>query len=124
MNSFPGWLKAVLVVAILALLTGGVSLNRVQERRVRQDVENRLKTITDLMANRIADWRADQLTANRFLNDGVRCDAISQCDRHIFQMVGTRCRAAIITGEAAVPPYPLHRLPLEIGMNREERTKP
>ncbi len=36
MNSFPGWLKAVLVVAILALLAGGVFLYRVQKRRVRQ----------------------------------------------------------------------------------------
>ena len=48
MNSFPGWLKAVLVVAVLALLAGGVSLNRVQEWRVRQNVESRLKTITEL----------------------------------------------------------------------------
>ena len=72
MNSFPGWLKAVLVVAVLALLTGGVFLNRVQERRGRQDVENHLKTVTDLMGNQIVDWRAGQLVANRFFNDGVK----------------------------------------------------
>ena len=40
MNSFPGWLEVVLVVAVLALLAGGVSLNHVQEWRVRQNVEN------------------------------------------------------------------------------------
>lgn len=59
MNFFPVWLKAVLVVAVLALLTGGVFLNRVRERRVRQDVGSHLKTITDFKAN-------------RFLNGGVK----------------------------------------------------
>jgi hypothetical protein len=71
MNSFPGWLKAVLVVAVLALLAGGVSLNRVQEWRVRQNVESRLKTITGLKANPIADRWNGQLRANQFLNEGV-----------------------------------------------------
>jgi len=71
MNSFPGWLKAVLVVAVLALLAGGVTLNRVQERRVHQDVESCLKTVAELKANQIADWRAGQLTTDQFLSGGV-----------------------------------------------------
>jgi len=71
MNSFPGWLKAVLVVAVLALLAGGVILNRVQERRVGRDVGNRLKTVAELEANQIADWRAGQLTTDQFLSGGV-----------------------------------------------------
>jgi hypothetical protein len=71
MNSFPNWLKAVLVVAVLALLAGGVTLNRVQEWRVHQDVESGLKTITGLKANPIADRWNGQLRANPFLNEGV-----------------------------------------------------
>jgi hypothetical protein len=71
MNSFPGWLKAVLVVAVLALLAGGVPLNRVPERRMHQDVESRLKTITGLKANPITDRWNGQLRANQFLNKGV-----------------------------------------------------
>ncbi len=71
MNSFPGGLKAVLVVAVLALLAGGVTFNRVQEWRVRQDVGSRLKIIAELKANPIADWRTGQLPANQFFNEGV-----------------------------------------------------
>ena len=71
MNSFPSGLEVVLVVAVLALLAGGVSFNRVQERRVRQDVGSRLKIIAELKANPIAHWRTGQLPANQFFNEGV-----------------------------------------------------
>jgi len=53
MNSFPGWLKVVLAVAVLASLAGGVSFHRVQEQRVRKDAESNLK-------------------ASQFLSDGVK----------------------------------------------------
>ncbi len=51
MNSFPGWLKAVLAVVVLALLTVGFSFYRIQERRVRQDVESNSQSIAKLKAN-------------------------------------------------------------------------
>jgi hypothetical protein len=51
MKSFPGRLKAVLAVAVLALLMGGVLFYRIQERRVRQDVESDLQAIAELKAN-------------------------------------------------------------------------
>ena len=38
-------------------------------------------------------------------------------NRHIFQMVGPCCCAAIVPGGAATPPYPLHRLSLGIGIS-------
>jgi hypothetical protein len=49
-NSFPGRLKAVLAVAVLALLVGGVSFYRLQERRVRQDVVNSPEIIKQSLA--------------------------------------------------------------------------
>jgi uncharacterized protein HemX len=60
MNSFVGWLKVVLVVAVLALLAGGVSFHRVQGWRGRQAVESNLKAATKFKANQIADWRTGQ----------------------------------------------------------------
>ena len=61
MNSFPdsGWLKVVLAVVVLALLSGSVSFHHVLKRLVRQDVENHLKTIAELKAG-------------QFLSDGVK----------------------------------------------------
>ena len=59
MNSFPGWLKVVLAVAVLASLAGGVSFHRVQEQRVRKDAESNLKAIAELKAG-------------RFLSNGVK----------------------------------------------------
>ena len=58
MNSFPDWLKVVLAVVVLALLSGSVSFHRVLQRLVRRDVENHLKAIAELKAG-------------RFLSDGV-----------------------------------------------------
>ena len=77
MNSFPGWLKAVLAVVVLALLAGGFSFYRAQERRVRQDVESDLRSIAELKANQITSWRenhlaeGDELAASPFLVRGV-----------------------------------------------------
>jgi hypothetical protein len=61
MNSFPdsGWLKVVLAVVVLALLSRSVSFHRVLKRLVCQDVENHLKTIAELKAG-------------QFLSDGVK----------------------------------------------------
>jgi PAS domain S-box-containing protein len=61
MKSFPGWLKTILALVVLALLAGGVWFYQVQERRVRQDVETHLKIIAELKADQIAAWRANQL---------------------------------------------------------------
>jgi PAS domain S-box-containing protein len=77
MNAFPGWLKAVLAVVVLALLAGGVSFYRIQERRMRQDIESNLQAVTELKATQIADWRAGQvgeggeLTSSPFFARGV-----------------------------------------------------
>ena len=61
MNSFPdsGWLKVVLAVVVLALLSGSVSFHRVLKRLVRRDAESNLKAIAELKAG-------------RFLSDGVK----------------------------------------------------
>jgi hypothetical protein len=59
MNSFPDWLKVVLAVVVLALLTGSVSFHRVLQRLVRQDAESNLKAIAELKAS-------------RFLSNGVK----------------------------------------------------
>jgi hypothetical protein len=52
MNSFPdsGWLKVVLAVVVLALLSESVSFHRIQERRVRKDAESNLKAIVEFKA--------------------------------------------------------------------------
>jgi hypothetical protein len=61
MNSFPdsGWLKVVLAVVVLALLSGSVSFHRVLKRLARQDAESNLKAIAELKAS-------------RFLSSGVK----------------------------------------------------
>ncbi|MGA3163138.1 MAG: hypothetical protein ABSD77_02910 [Verrucomicrobiota bacterium] len=51
MNFFPGWLKAVLAVVVLALLTGDFSFHRIQERRVRRDVASNPQSIAKFNAN-------------------------------------------------------------------------
>jgi hypothetical protein len=56
MNSFSDWLKVVLAVVVLALLAEGISFHRVQERRVRQNVENHRGTQGDAVFQR--RWEA------------------------------------------------------------------
>ena len=79
MKSFPGWLKAVLAVAVLALLAGGVSFYRVQERHVSRDVEANLQSIAELKAKQIAAWRIERLAdVNVFIKSPFFNEAVGQ----------------------------------------------
>jgi hypothetical protein len=62
MNSFSKWLKVVLAVVVLALLSRNVSFHRVLKRLVRLAVENHPKIFTELKAG-------------QFLSDSVKREA-------------------------------------------------
>ncbi len=69
-KTVPRWLIFVLVLALLAILVGGVLFYRYQERQQLQHVEAELTAIARLKANQVSDWRKDQLSdAEAFRKD-------------------------------------------------------
>jgi len=63
MDRFPRWLASGLSLVLLILVTGGAWLYRAQEQSLRQWVEQELRSVAELKADRIANWRAHQLAA-------------------------------------------------------------
>ena len=76
-NVSPRWLVAILALAVLVLLAGGVWFYRSQEQQLRQHAEEQLEAIADLKVNQIASWRAERLAdaaviaADPFFIEGV-----------------------------------------------------
>ncbi|MBE0556390.1 MAG: hypothetical protein IH628_04075, partial [Proteobacteria bacterium] len=60
-HTIPRWMKVALALALLALLAGAAWFYHVQERVVRQGVENRLASIARLKSDHIATWRRERL---------------------------------------------------------------
>jgi two-component system cell cycle sensor histidine kinase/response regulator CckA len=58
---FPRWIKVVLALALLAVIAGGLVFYRSQQHAMRRQVEADLSAIAQLKADRIADWRKNQL---------------------------------------------------------------
>jgi two-component system cell cycle sensor histidine kinase/response regulator CckA len=74
---FPLWIKAALVLSLLALVTGGAWFYRVQEQAMLNEAEENLNAIAQLKANQIAAWRSERLgdgnvlSKNEFFARGV-----------------------------------------------------
>lgn len=60
-NAFPGWLKAVLALAVLCIVVVGVWIHRGQERHLRAGVESELEAVTELKSTQIVEWRRERL---------------------------------------------------------------
>ncbi len=60
-NLFPRVLKALLVLALIALLSGGAWFYRLQEQTMLRKVEEDLSAIAQLKVAQITAWREDQL---------------------------------------------------------------
>src|SRR5512147_38375 len=61
MDTFPRWLKTVLVLAAIIMLTGVAWHYRKERANVRDRAIASLEAITQLKAGRIAEWRAARL---------------------------------------------------------------
>ena len=61
MDTFPRWLKTVLVLAAIIMLTGVAWHYRKEQANVRDRAIASLEAITQLKAGRIAEWRAARL---------------------------------------------------------------
>lgn len=77
-HQLPRWLIAVLVLALVMLLAGGIWLYRMHEQQLRQDVEANLLAIAQLKVSQIVTWRAERLAdatvlqESGFFVEGVR----------------------------------------------------
>ena len=69
--AFPRWIKATLVIALLALLASGIWFYRIQEQTVRHKVEEDLSAIARLKADQITAWRKNQLGDAAALQESV-----------------------------------------------------
>jgi PAS domain S-box-containing protein len=61
MTLLPAWTKAVLMLAVVALLAGGSWLYRAEQQQARVNVEERLIIIARLKVFQILTWRAEHL---------------------------------------------------------------
>lgn len=64
---FSNWIRALLLLAIIALLSGGAWFYRDQEQSIQKRIEEDLSAVARLKADQIAAWRNDQLEDAVFL---------------------------------------------------------
>ena len=74
MNKFPRWLIVSFGLTMLVMFSCGVWFYYVQEKKLRQRVEDDLQSIAQLKANQIAQWRSDRLAEAAFLMDSSNLD--------------------------------------------------
>ena len=74
MNKFPRWLIVSFGLTMLVMFSCGVWFYYVQEKKLRQRVEDDLQSIAQLKANQIAQWRSDRLAEAAFLIDSSNLD--------------------------------------------------
>ena len=68
---FSRWIKAVLILALLALVAGGAWFYRVQEQLMRHEAEKNLSAIARLKADEIAAWRNDRMVDAAVLQENM-----------------------------------------------------
>lgn len=71
-NGFPLWLKAVVALALAGIVAAGGWFYREQEKRLRRSVEAELNTLTEMKAQRIAEWRRELLLEAELVRDTFR----------------------------------------------------
>ncbi|MDQ7782290.1 MAG: PAS domain S-box protein [Desulfomonilaceae bacterium] len=77
MTSFPRWLLAASVLAVLGLMGGGYWFYVQQERELRENSVDELQAAARLKVNQIAEWRSERLRdaaaimQSTFLTDAV-----------------------------------------------------
>ncbi len=69
--TFSRWIKAVLMLALLALVAGGAWFYRVQEQLMRHEAEENLSAIARLKADQIAAWRNDRMVDAAVLQENM-----------------------------------------------------
>ncbi len=69
MNKFSRWLIVSFGLTMLAVFSCGVWFYHEQEKKLRKDVEDALKSIAQLKVNQIAQWRSERLAQAAFLMD-------------------------------------------------------
>ncbi|MCG3198228.1 MAG: Adaptive-response sensory-kinase SasA [bacterium] len=100
-DQFPRWLALTWLIAMPALVAGGVSFYLVQEAIVRRDVESNLDAIAQLKVNQIVQWRKERLddaslmTASTFLVKGF-LDWVESRDPRMRDQVLDRMRASCL----------------------------
>jgi len=61
MNSFPRWMKATLILALLAFLAGGAWYYHKQQQQLRRHAEMALQSIAHLKVDQITNWRRERM---------------------------------------------------------------
>ena len=69
MNKFSRWLIVSFGLTMLAVFSCGVWFYHEQEKKLRKDVEDALKSIAQLKVNQISQWRSERLAQAAFLMD-------------------------------------------------------
>jgi PAS domain S-box-containing protein len=76
MSKFPRWLIVSFGLTMLVMFSCGVWFYHVQEKKLRQRVEDDLQSIAQLKVNQIAQWRYERLAEAAFLMDSSNLDEV------------------------------------------------